>query len=135
MLILQHAISTTYVFCRCGPIQKRVSLFARAVCLPVGGYPSTALAHRALIFLYIKLPSMAKICTSRCLTDARLSALASNLITSFVYSHDVVSRISLGSIRDMNRAAAWLCQSNASGTAEGGYADVTRRALKWRTGF
>lgn len=50
----------------------------------------------------------------RCLTDARLSKLAENMTTSFVYSHDVVSRLSLGSIRDMNRAAAWLCQAQVS---------------------
>jgi sn1-specific diacylglycerol lipase len=31
------------------------------------------------------------------------------MVTSFVYSHDIVSRLSLGSVRDMQRAAAWLC--------------------------
>jgi sn1-specific diacylglycerol lipase len=70
----------------------------------------------------------------RCLTDVRLSALCANLVTAFVYSHDVVSRLSLGSIRDMNRAAAWLCKAQAEGRAEG-YAAVTRRALKHRAGF
>ncbi|KAI0038005.1 alpha/beta-hydrolase [Auriscalpium vulgare] len=69
-----------------------------------------------------------------CLTDARLAKLSANLITSFVYSHDVVSRLSLGSIRDMNRAAAWLCKANAEGSEEG-HSGVTRRALKWKTGF
>ncbi|KAI0027926.1 hypothetical protein K488DRAFT_80930 [Vararia minispora EC-137] len=69
-----------------------------------------------------------------CLTDARLSAHSANLITSFVYSHDVVSRLSLGSMRDMNRAAAWLCAAQAEGRAEG-YAGLTRRALKARAGF
>ncbi|KZV68941.1 alpha/beta-hydrolase [Peniophora sp. CONT] len=69
-----------------------------------------------------------------CLTDARLSKLAENMVTSFVYSHDVVSRLSLGSIRDMNRAAAWLCQSQAEGAPEG-YASITKRALKHATGF
>ncbi|KAI0057714.1 alpha/beta-hydrolase [Artomyces pyxidatus] len=69
-----------------------------------------------------------------CLTDARLGTLAANMITSFVYSHDVVSRLSLGSIRDMNRAAAWLCKANADGREEG-YSAITRRALKWKTGF
>ncbi|EIM85476.1 alpha/beta-hydrolase [Stereum hirsutum FP-91666 SS1] len=53
----------------------------------------------------------------RCLTDPRLSALASNLVTSFVYSHDVVSRLSLGSIRDITRAAAWLCNANNASTS------------------
>lgn len=30
------------------------------------------------------------------------------MITSFVYSHDVVSRLSLGAIRDLSRACWWL---------------------------
>jgi hypothetical protein len=30
------------------------------------------------------------------------------MITSFIYSHDVVSRLSLGSIRDLSRACWWL---------------------------
>jgi hypothetical protein len=66
--------------------------------------------------------------------DERLSRLASDMITSFVYSHDVVSRLSLGSIRDMNRAAAWLCKAQAEGRPEG-YSGVTKRALKYNTGF
>lgn len=74
-----------------------------------------------------------------CLTDPHLGALAANLITSFVYSHDVVSRLSLGSIRDMNRAAVWLCNANAhvngKGGGQEGYSAVTKRALKWKTGF
>ena len=45
----------------------------------------------------------------RCLTSAALSELSSKLITSFVYSYDVVSRLSLGSIRDLTRACWWLC--------------------------
>ncbi|KAA1465915.1 alpha/beta-hydrolase [Dentipellis sp. KUC8613] len=69
-----------------------------------------------------------------CIACPRLSALTSNMITSFVYSHDVVSRLSLGSIRDMNRASAWLCKANANGGAEG-YSAITKRALKWKTGF
>ena len=46
---------------------------------------------------------------SRCLTSVALSELSSKLITSFVYSYDVVSRLSLGSIRDLTRACWWLC--------------------------
>ncbi|TFY82574.1 hypothetical protein EWM64_g1438 [Hericium alpestre] len=69
-----------------------------------------------------------------CIADARLSALAANMITSFIYSHDVVSRLSLGSIRDMNRAAHWLCDSNSNNKEEG-YSAITRKALKWKTGF
>ncbi|CAG7848201.1 SubName: Full=Uncharacterized protein {ECO:0000313/EMBL:CCA75083.1} [Serendipita indica DSM 11827] len=43
-----------------------------------------------------------------CFTSAELSRLAAPMITSFVYSHDVVSRLSLGSIRDLSRACWWL---------------------------
>lgn len=63
--------------------------------------------------------------------DPGLSALASNLITSFIYSHDVVSRLSLGSVRDIRNAAMWLCDANDE--AEG-YASVTSRARAWKAG-
>ena len=63
--------------------------------------------------------------------DPGLSALASNLITSFVYSHDVVSRLSLGSVRDIRNAAMWLCDANDE--AEG-YVSVTSRARAWKAG-
>lgn len=67
----------------------------------------------------------------RCLTDPALGALASNLITSFIFSHDVVSRLSLGSIRDIRNAAMWLCAANDESE---GYAAVTRRARAWKAG-
>lgn len=63
------------------------------------------------------------------------------MITSFVYSNDVVSRLSLGSVRDMNRVASWLCEANTSTSAEGsggraeGYTAVTKRVLKWKAGY
>lgn len=57
------------------------------------------------------------------------------MITSFVYSHDVVSRLSLGSIRDMTRAAAWLCAANREEGGDEGHAKVTSRALKYRAGL
>ncbi|KAG5642612.1 hypothetical protein DXG03_002482 [Asterophora parasitica] len=67
------------------------------------------------------------------LTDAALSKLADKLIVSFVYSHDVVSRLSLGSIRDLKSAASWLCE--AENTHEGeGWAAVTTRAKQWKAG-
>ncbi|KAH9978235.1 hypothetical protein BGW80DRAFT_1286519 [Lactifluus volemus] len=53
--------------------------------------------------------------------DPRLCELSNKLITSFVYSHDLVSRLSLGSLRDMSRAA--------------GYSGITRRALRHKMGF
>lgn len=58
-----------------------------------------------------------------------------------MYSHDVVSRLSLGSVRDMNRVAAWLCEANASAREDGtggraeGYTAVTKRVLKWKAGY
>ncbi|PCH41649.1 alpha/beta-hydrolase [Wolfiporia cocos MD-104 SS10] len=68
-----------------------------------------------------------------CLTSTDLGKLAgeSGLITSFVYGHDVVSRLSLGSVRDLTRAAAWLCK--AEEVHGEGYSTVTKRALKWKT--
>ncbi|KAL0949095.1 hypothetical protein HGRIS_009185 [Hohenbuehelia grisea] len=72
-----------------------------------------------------------------CLTDAALSRLSRRLIVSFVYSHDVVSRLSLGSIRDLKNAAMWLCEANEAtgGRADGeGYAGVTARAGVWKSG-
>lgn len=67
----------------------------------------------------------------RCIVDPGLSALASNLITSFVYSNDVVSRLSLGSVRDIRNAAMWLCDANDE--AEG-YGSVTSKARAWKAG-
>lgn len=34
----------------------------------------------------------------------------------------------------MNRVAAWLCEANKDGNAEG-YSAVTKRAMKWRAGY
>ncbi|KAL4075580.1 hypothetical protein J3A83DRAFT_4088897 [Scleroderma citrinum] len=66
-----------------------------------------------------------------CLTDAALSQLASNLVVSFVYSDDVVSRLSLGSVRDIRNAALLLCDANERG--EEGYSVVTQRAKEWKS--
>ncbi|KAF8258534.1 hypothetical protein EI94DRAFT_1834994 [Lactarius quietus] len=66
--------------------------------------------------------------------DPRLCELSKNLITSFVYSHDLVSRLSLGTMRDVSRAAVWLCKAEAEGRPEG-YSGVTRRALRHKMGF
>ncbi|KAI9507191.1 alpha/beta-hydrolase [Russula earlei] len=66
--------------------------------------------------------------------DLRLCDLSKDLITSFVYSHDLVSRLSLGSLRDMSRAAVWLCKAEAEGRPEG-YTGITRRALRHKMGF
>jgi len=66
--------------------------------------------------------------------DPRLCELSKTLITSFVYSHDLVSRLSLGALRDMSRAAVWLCKAEAEGRPEG-YTGITRRALRHKMGF
>ena len=70
------------------------------------------------------------------LTDAALSRLTSHLVVSLVYSHDVVSRLSLGSVRDLRNAAMWLCEAESSsgeGSAEG-WSAVTSRARSWKDG-
>lgn len=69
----------------------------------------------------------------RALTDAALSKLADRLIVSFVYSHDVVSRLSLGSVRDLKNAALWLCEAESQQDGEG-WAAVTTRAKQWKAG-
>lgn len=51
-----------------------------------------------------------------------------------MYSHDLVSRLSLGTLRDMSRAAVWLCKAEAEGHPEG-YTGITRRALRHKMGF
>ncbi|KAJ7122937.1 hypothetical protein C8R44DRAFT_918708 [Mycena epipterygia] len=73
------------------------------------------------------------------LIDAALGKLADKLIVSFVYSHDVVSRLSLGAIRDLGAAAVWLCDGNEAKdgktASEGaGYTTVTARAKQWKAG-
>ena len=70
--------------------------------------PRTCLTHRQSGFPLNRHVS-AYCYAPPCLTDAPLSKLTaqSGLITSFVYSHDVVSRLSLGSIRDLQRACTF----------------------------
>jgi sn1-specific diacylglycerol lipase len=70
----------------------------------------------------------------RCILDAKLSKLSSSLVRSFVYSYDVVSRLSLGSVRDMTSAASWLCDADERGNGEG-YTDIFRRALLQKAGY
>jgi len=72
--------------------------------------------------------------TPRAAYDPHLCELSKNLITSFVYSHDLVSRLSLGALRDMSRAAVWLCKAEAEGRPEG-HTGITRRALRHKMGF
>ncbi|KII96064.1 hypothetical protein PLICRDRAFT_48988 [Plicaturopsis crispa FD-325 SS-3] len=68
-----------------------------------------------------------------CISDPALSTLASNLVVSLVYSHDVVARLSLGSVRDIKNASLWLCEAHDRSDAEG-YSSITQRARKWKAG-
>jgi len=65
------------------------------------------------------------------ITDAALSHLSQKLIVSLVYSHDVVSRVSLGAVRDLRNAAMWLCEAEAGEGTEG-WSAVTARAKRWK---
>ncbi|KAI0366229.1 alpha/beta-hydrolase [Pilatotrama ljubarskyi] len=98
--------------------------------------PETRLTHRAS-GLPINREVAAYCFAPPCLVSPRLSAkaAASGLITSFVYGHDIVSRLSLGSVRDLTRAAVWLCaaENRDDGRADG-YSSVTKKALKWKMG-
>ncbi|KAI0643609.1 alpha/beta-hydrolase [Trametes meyenii] len=98
--------------------------------------PETRLTHRAS-GLPINRQVTAYCFAPPCIVSPRLGAkaAASGLITSFVYSHDVVSRLSLGSVRDLTRAAVWLCAAeNREGDKGDGYSSVTKKALKWKMG-
>jgi hypothetical protein len=70
----------------------------------------------------------------RSLTDATLTSFTENLIVSLVYSHDVVARLSLGSVRDLRNAAMWLCEAEANGNRTEGWSAVTQRAKRWKDG-
>ena len=64
--------------------------------------------------------------------------MAENLIVSFVYSHDVISRLSIGTVKDLRNGAMWLCDANMSEDEElrrCGHSAVTERAGKWKSGF
>ncbi|KAI0706920.1 alpha/beta-hydrolase [Cerioporus squamosus] len=98
--------------------------------------PETRLTHRAS-----GLPTNRRVSAycfaPPCVVSPRLSAraAASGLIVSFVYGHDIVSRLSLGSVRDLTRGAAWLCAAeHREGDKEEGYSSVTKKALKYKMG-
>lgn len=65
------------------------------------------------------------------MTNAQLSSLASELIVSFVYSHDVVSRLSLGSVRDIKNASMWLCEAHERTGGKEGWKEVIKRGRGW----
>ncbi|GJJ07780.1 hypothetical protein Clacol_001985 [Clathrus columnatus] len=85
--------------------------------------PSSGLPPNRRVSVYCFAPP--------CVTSASLSRLCRNLITSFIYSYDAVTRLSLGSMRDMVKAASWLCE----GKGEASTISLLRRALKGKLGF
>ena len=97
--------------------------------------PTTRLTHHAS-----GLPSRRAVTAYSFATPSIVSAAlgeaarASGLITSFVFSHDIVPRLSLGSMRDLKRGAAWLCAAEARSAGEEGYTGVTKRALRFNAG-
>ncbi|KIY72562.1 alpha/beta-hydrolase [Cylindrobasidium torrendii FP15055 ss-10] len=89
-----------------------------------------------------------------CIADVPLALKAKDLVVSFVYSHDVVARLSIGSVTDIRNAAAWLCEahqnqatgesageSGSEGTQEAaefgncGHFAVTQKAWRWSKGW
>nr|GAT46135.1 lipase class 3 [Mycena chlorophos] len=75
------------------------------------------------------------------LVDSALGKVSERLITSFVYSHDVVSRLSLGAVHDLGAAAMWLCDGETPSSPKtpnagdgAGYSTVTSRAKRWKAG-
>jgi sn1-specific diacylglycerol lipase len=70
-----------------------------------------------------------------CVCDAALGKRARGMITSIACGSDVVSRLSLGSVRDMTRAAAWLCAAGREDKGSEGATAVTTRALRYRAGM
>jgi hypothetical protein len=53
-----------------------------------------------------------------------------------VYSHDVVSRLSLDHVRDIRNTVLWLCNANEpeKGNRGEGYSSVIKRARNWKAG-
>ncbi|KAI0751660.1 alpha/beta-hydrolase [Daedaleopsis nitida] len=98
--------------------------------------PETRLTHRAS-GLPVNRRVSAYCFAPPCVVSPRLGAkaAASGLIVSFVYGHDIVARLSLGSVRDLTRGSVWLCAAeNSGGNKEAGYSSVTKKALKAKMG-
>ncbi|KAG8901237.1 hypothetical protein FRB99_005463 [Tulasnella sp. 403] len=71
-----------------------------------------------------------------CVMSPALSRFASSLVTSFVYSHDAITRLSLGTLRDLKRVTSWLCygQKNDPDSKES-CSNIIQRALMLEKGF
>ena len=92
---------------------------------------STVSALRKL-FSRLPLVPFLTFVSSSALADAALSRLTNKLIVSIVYSHDVVSRLSLGSIRDLKNAAMWLCEANEASDGRQGWSAIITHAKRWK---
>ena len=64
-----------------------------------------------------------------------LSRLSASFITSFAYSHDVITRLSLGSVRDLKRATSWLCYGQNNDQQGETCSNIISRALVLEKGF
>ena len=62
-------------------------------------------------------------CVTPFFRNSALTALAANLATPFVYSHDAVSWLSLGSVWNLKNAALWLCKVGQGGRSGMGCCD------------
>ncbi|TKY87123.1 hypothetical protein EX895_003800 [Sporisorium graminicola] len=70
-----------------------------------------------------------------CVTNTSLGRSVSSIITSFTYSYDLVSRLSLGSIQDIRNSSAWLCyQDKQAHHGQGTMNALMKRAFEYRSG-
>jgi sn1-specific diacylglycerol lipase len=69
-----------------------------------------------------------------CLMDAKLGEHCTSIITSFVSSWDLVSRLSLGSITDIRNALAWLCHWENTTDEDFNCGTFIRNTLEHQTG-
>ncbi|KAK4052571.1 hypothetical protein OIO90_004340 [Microbotryomycetes sp. JL221] len=67
-----------------------------------------------------------------CVASPELALRSKKLIHSFVYSGDVISRFSLGHMRDIRSAATWLCYANSNPDAA--TENILSRIIAYKTG-
>jgi hypothetical protein len=116
---------------------RRHALPSRQVVFLLGDMFKSTASHLRKPICVPTTPRDVDSSASSALTDASLSRLADKLVHSFVYSNDIVSRLSLGSIRDLRNTAMWLCEANEAqeGKSTGeGYSAISERARKWKAG-
>ena len=79
---------------------------------------------------------LSRLLTARCIVSADLAKLSAPLITTLIYSHDFVSRLSLGSIRDLKRISDWLSFAMDTKNSDGEKCkNIVTRALKYKAGM